>query len=93
MEEGNAAIKDGSLPTTIQSVMEDLQPEAAYFGTIDGFRGGYFVVDIEDASQIVAMAEPIFLGMGATVDIKPVMTAEDLAKAAPMMEQASRKYG
>jgi hypothetical protein len=29
MEEGNAAIKDGTLPKTIQSVMEDLQPEAA----------------------------------------------------------------
>jgi hypothetical protein len=58
-----------------------------------GFRGGYCVVDMEDASQMVAMAEPIFLGMGATVDFQPVMTAEDLAKAAPMMEQVSRKYG
>ena len=33
MEAGNAAmIKDGSLPQTIQSIMEDLEPEAAYFG-------------------------------------------------------------
>ncbi len=62
MEAGNAAIKDGSLPQTIQSIMEDLEPEAAYFGEIEGARGGYFVVNMDDASQIPAIAEPFSSG-------------------------------
>ncbi len=93
MEEGNAAIKDGSLPQTMQSIMEDLKPEAAYFGDMEGARGGYFVVNMDDASQIPAISEPLFLGLGAPVQIHPVMTPEDLQKAGPSLEQAAQKYG
>ena len=93
LEAGNAAVKDGSLPQTIQSVMEDLEPEAAYFAEIEGARGAYFVVHVDDASQLPAIAEPLYLGMGATVRIHPVMTAEDLQKAGPALEQAAQKYG
>jgi hypothetical protein len=32
--------------------MEELQPEAAYFSDIEGARGGYIVVEMDDASQI-----------------------------------------
>ena len=93
MEAGNAMIKDGTIGETLQSILEDLKPEAAYFGEIEGARGGYFVVNMDDASQIPAIAEPLFLGMGATVQIHPVMTPEDLQKAGPALEQAAQKYG
>ena len=90
---GNAMIQDGRLPETIQSIMEDLQPEAAYFAEIEGARGGYLVVNIDDASQIPAVAEPLFFGLGATVQIHPVMTQEDLARAGEALEQSTQKYG
>jgi hypothetical protein len=93
MNEGNAAIKDGSLPQTIQSVIEDLKPEAVYFGLIEGARGAYLVVNMDEASQIPAIMEPIFLGFGATIQATPVMTPEDLEKAGPSLEQAAQKYG
>jgi hypothetical protein len=48
---------------------------------------------MEDASQIPAIAEPLFLGVGATVKAHPVMIPEDLQKAGPAIEQAARKYG
>ena len=92
-EKGNAVIKDGSLGPTLQSILTDLKPEAAYFGDIEGGRGGYLVVNMEDASQIPAIAEPLFLGVGATVKAHPVMIPEDLQKAGPAIEQAARKYG
>jgi hypothetical protein len=63
--------------------MEKLKPEAAYFSDIEGARGGYIVVSMDDASQIPAMAEPLFLGLGATIQIHPVMTPEDVGKATP----------
>ena len=93
LEAGNAVIKDGRLGRTIQSVLEDLKPEAAYFGEMDGARGGYLVVNMDDAAQIPAIAEPLFLGMNATIAFHPVMTADDLAKAAPAIQQAVQKYG
>ena len=92
-EQGNAAVKDGSINQTVQSILEDLKPEAAYFGDIEGGRGGYLVVNMDDASQIPALAEPLFLGLGATVKLHPVMTPDDLMKAGPALEQATQKYG
>ena len=61
-EEGNAAAKDGSLCDILQSMMEDIKPEAAYFAEIEGARGGYLVVNMEEASQLPTLAEPLFLG-------------------------------
>ena len=93
MEKGNAAVKDGSLPQTIQSILEELKPEAAYFGEIEGARGGYLVVNMDDASQMPSIAEPLFLGLGATIQAGPVMVPEDLEKAGPDLEQVAQKYG
>jgi hypothetical protein len=58
-----------------------------------GARGGYLIVNMDDASQLPAMAEPLFFGMGATIQVHLVMTPEDLQKATPALEQAAQKYG
>jgi hypothetical protein len=92
-EKGNALIKEGKLPETLRSIMEDLQPEAAYFTDVDGARGGYLIVNMDDPSQLPAIAEPLFFGVGATIKVHVVMTAEDLQKATPALEQAAQKYG
>jgi hypothetical protein len=92
-EKANAAIKDGSFPQTLQSIMEELQPEAAYFTDVDGARGAYFIVNMDDASELPAKAEPLFFGLGATIKVHLVMSAEDLQKATPALEQAAQKYG
>jgi hypothetical protein len=91
-EEGNAAMKDGRFMPAFQSVMEELQPEAAYFADIEGARGGYLVVNMDDASQIPAIAEPLFLGLGATVQIHPVFTLDDVPRVTEAVEQARQKY-
>jgi hypothetical protein len=93
VEKGNELAKNGSLGSTIQSILEELKPEAAYFSDIEGARGGYIVVNMDDASQIPAIAEPLFLGLGATIQVHPVMIPEDLDKATPAIEQAARTYG
>jgi hypothetical protein len=92
-EKANTAIKDGSFPQTLQSIMEELKPEAAYFTDVDGARGGYLIVNMDDASQLPAMAEPLFFGLGATIKVHLVMTPEDLQRATPALERAAQKYG
>jgi len=93
VEAGNAAIKDGSLSSTVESILADLKPEAAYFLASNGKRAALLVVDMNDASQIPALAEPWFLAFKASLEIVPVMVADDLKKAGPAIEQAVKKYG
>jgi hypothetical protein len=93
MDRGNAVVKDGSINDILQSILEDLQPEAAYFADIEGARGGYLVVNMDDASQIPAIAEPLFLGLGATVQVHPVFTPDDMPRAMEGLQQAAQKYG
>jgi hypothetical protein len=91
-EVGNAAMKDGRFMSAFQSVVEELQPEAAYFTPVEGARGGYLVVNMDEASQIPAIVEPLFLGLGATVQIHPVFTLEDVDRVTEAVEQARQKY-
>jgi len=74
----NSAIRDGSLPKTLESTLEQLHAEAAYFTTRDGQRTAYIVFDLQDPTQIPQVAEPLFQGTKAKIDMSPVMNAEDL---------------
>jgi hypothetical protein len=86
-------IREGRFPQILQSIMEDLQPEAAYFTDVDGARGGYFVVNGDDSSEMFSKTEALFQGMGAEIRIHLVWTAEDVQKGMPALEQAAQKYG
>ena len=92
VEASNAAMRNGSLPKTIQSILADLKTEAAYFCDWDGMRTGFLVFDMTDVSQIPAVAEPWFLAFNASVEIHPAMLPADLDKAGPGIENAVRKY-
>ncbi len=92
-EKGDALIKDGSMGETIQSILEEIKPEAVYFTTMEGTRGGIIVINVDEASQIPSMTEPLFLGLGATMQMQPVMTPEDLGRASESMQQVAQKYG
>ncbi len=81
VERGNETIKDGSLAQTIESLIEELKPEAAYFWPENGERAGMMVFDMDDPSQIAGIAEPLFQNADAAVDFVPVMNADDLKKA------------
>ena len=93
VEVGNARIKDGTLPKTIQSILQDQKPEAAYFAEDNGRRTGFVFVNVPEPSDIPRLAEPWFLAFDASVEFHPAMTVEDLAKAGPAREAAARKYG
>ena len=81
VERGNQAIKDGSLARTIQALLEELEPEAAYFWPENGERAGMMVFDMADPTQIPQIAEPLFMKVDAAVEFVPVMNADDLKQA------------
>ncbi len=91
--EGNAAISDGTLSSTIGSILADLKPETVYFAEENGARTAFIFLNMENSSQIPAIAEPWFLAFNAKVQLHPAMNLEDLKNSAPGMESAVRKYG
>jgi hypothetical protein len=92
VEAGNAAIVNGTLGHTIESILADLKPEAAYFAEEGGKRTAFIFMDIKEPSQIPAIAEPFFLALNAGVEIHPAMTIEDFKKAGPGIEHAVKHY-
>ena len=77
-QESNPLVEDGSIGQSMQNIIGNLQPEAAYFCHVDGKRGGYLVMNVEEGSEIVTKIEPFFLQMGAEIDTFPVMNADEL---------------
>ena len=92
VETGNATISDGSLGKTIESILADLKPEAAYFAADNGKRTGFIFFDLKDAAQIPAVAEPWFLAFDAQIEFHPAMNLEDLKRATPGIEKAVKQY-
>ena len=94
VETGNAAAKAGTLGSTIEKILADLKPEAAYFMADDnGCRSGSIVFDLKDSSDIPSVAEPWFLAFNAKISLRPVMNPQDLAKAGPGIASAVQKFG
>ena len=83
----NAAVREGRVGDLLQRSMELLQPEAAYFGPLDGMRTAFMVFDLDDPSKIPAVSEPFFQELGARVDFIPVMTPEEVARGLAALPQ------
>jgi len=62
----------------LRAFSSNKKPEAAYFVAENGKRTGILILNINDASEIAAVAEPWFLALSATVEVTPVMLPEDL---------------
>ncbi|MDN0081668.1 hypothetical protein QU487_02685 [Crenobacter sp. SG2305] len=90
---GNALAKTGKLGSTIQAILDDLKPEAAYFTDDNGQRTAFLFLEMTDASQIPTIAEPWFLALHTNIEFHPVMVLDDLVKAAGSIEAVVKKYG
>jgi hypothetical protein len=92
LEAGNDMVRDPEFQSRMAEVMGDLKPEAAYFTIGDGQRTMYLIVNMNDASEMVRIAEPLWLAFEADVDVVPVMLQEDLQKATSTFQDLIEKY-
>jgi len=93
-EDGNKMVQDPNFLKKVQEYVNKVKAEATYFFEADGNRVASFIVDIESADQIPVFAEPLFSGMGAHVELHPVMSLDDLKKGIPnaVVEVNSYRY-
>ena len=77
----NSLVKKGKAGEVLGNILETIKPEATYFTEQDGKRGGVFVIDVQTASDIPALAEPFFLNFQADCKFRVMMSPEDLQKA------------
>jgi hypothetical protein len=90
---GTDALKAGRIDKVLPKIMEDLKPEAAYFYADEGLRAGHFVVQMKDSSQVLEIGERLWIGLGGTVEMVPVMSAEDIQKALPSVPGIVARFG
>jgi hypothetical protein len=88
-KEANPLIEDRSIGQTMEGLLGKLQPEAAYFCPIDGKRGRFIVINMEEESEVVTKLEPLWLELQATVETFPVATADDLRAGLQSLGQTS----
>lgn len=93
VETGNDAARKGALGTTVQKILAEMKPEAAYFAEDGGQRTGYIFFDMTDSSQLPAVAEPWFLAFNASLTVRPAMTPQDLANATQGIQRAVENFG
>jgi hypothetical protein len=77
------AVRTGRMPKELDTMVQELKPEATYFYPDDGHRSALIVFDLKDPSQMPAITERLF-EMEARVTFSPVMNMQDLKKG---MEQ------
>lgn len=81
VEPFNTMVRNGSAGPTMKKILDETRPEAAYFSTMDGCRGGILVVTMEHANDMVRLAEPWFLALNASITFEPCMTPMELGQS------------
>jgi hypothetical protein len=91
IEPFNSLVRNGTAGAVMKKILDEIKPEAAYFGEREGKRGGILIVDLATPSDVPRLAEPWFLNFNAEVEFRVVMTPEDLAKS--NLEALGKKWG
>ncbi len=91
-EAGNLMLQDPNLLSKLQTYIHKVKAEATYFFEEEGDRVAVFVVDIPQASEIPVLIEPLFSGMGARVQLHPVMSFDDLKNGIPQAVVEANSY-
>lgn len=89
-ESFNAAVRNGTIGKTMQSIMDEIKPEDVYFTEYGGRRAAVLIVDLPGPSSVPKIAEPWFLSFNADVEFHIVMSSEDLGRAG--LEDLGKKW-
>lgn len=81
IEPFNSLVRSGQAGEIIGQILETIKPETSYFTEQDGKRGGFFIVEVKNPSDVPFFAEPFFLKFHATCKFRILMSPADLQTA------------
>jgi hypothetical protein len=91
IEPFNSLVRNGTAGPTMKKILDDIRPEAAYFGERDGKRSAILIVDVSTPSDVPRLAEPWFLNFNAEVEFRVCMLPQELAQS--NLEALGKKWG
>ncbi len=91
-EGGNALVRSGKVKEIFGNLLADLKPEAAYLYPVGGQRGGHFILNMTDSSEVASVGERLWLSLGADVEMTPVMAPDDLQKGLSGLGDILKKF-
>ncbi|MCH8286723.1 panthothenate synthetase [candidate division KSB1 bacterium] len=90
-EQFNEAVRNGTVGETMGKILADQKPEAVYFTNRGGKRSLTLIVNVDKPSDVPSIAEPWFLKFNADVQLRVVMSPEDLQNAG--LDELGKKWG
>ncbi|PWI41038.1 hypothetical protein [Streptomyces sp. ICBB 8177] len=75
---GSRAVESGAMQQTLEHLVQQIEPEAAFFSPVDGLRTAFFLFDLKDPSDLPRLVEPAFRDFNARVHLTPAMNLDDL---------------
>jgi len=81
IEPFNSLVRNGTAGSKMMKILDEIKPEAAYFGEREGKRGGILIVEVAKPPDVPRLAEPWFLNFNAEVEFRVIMSPEDLVEA------------
>lgn len=88
--DGGVQITEEGLPGTLKSLLDRLQPEAAYFFPQDGMRTMMLFFDMQDTSIMPVVTRPLFDELNAEVMFSPAMNLDDLMSGLKQLQNSNR---
>ena len=87
---GNKAVLDPNFLNKIEDYIKKFNCEVSYFTEVNGNRTFVFVLDLPSPDMIPAIAEPLFQGFDANVEVHPAMNLQDLKSAISKFQKLSK---
>src|SRR5688572_1421498 len=87
----NAAVMDGTAGEKLNRILAETKPESVYFTEHNGQRGAVLILNLADGSGIPSLVEPWMLTFESDIELRPVMTPDDLQRAG--LEEIGKKWG
>ena len=91
IKKGKEIVKDLKAIKELEKYYNEINGEAAYFYEFEGRKTFEFVIDVPKPDKISKIADPMFKKFDARILFQPVMTFDDLKKAAKKKTTSEKK--
>jgi hypothetical protein len=86
----NEMTRKGTIGKTLEQILGEIKPEAAYFSLNNGKRHAVLVLNVDKPGDYVRYAEPFFLKFNADIKYDIVITPEEIRNSG--LEAIGKKY-